>query len=52
MRKENTLTLQTSERLDEFFRGFAQGARPLLLLDYDGTLAPFRFEIFSAWCWD
>jgi trehalose 6-phosphate synthase/trehalose 6-phosphate phosphatase len=51
MRKENTLTLQTSERLDEFFRGFAQGARPLLLLDYDGTLAPFRVDRFTARPW-
>jgi trehalose-phosphatase len=45
------LTLETAERLDAFFGGFAEGARPLLLLDYDGTLAPFRVDRFTARPW-
>jgi trehalose-phosphatase len=39
------------ERLEVFFRGFARGARPILLLDYDGTLAPFRVDRFKAQPW-
>lgn len=36
----------TSEavRLDEFFARVRRSGRPVLLLDYDGTLAPFRAE--------
>jgi trehalose 6-phosphate phosphatase len=30
--------------LDEFFRSLADAANRVLLLDYDGTLAPFRVE--------
>jgi trehalose 6-phosphate phosphatase len=41
----------TQERLDKFFRGFAGGATPYLLLDYDGTLAPFRVDRFKAQPW-
>ncbi len=48
---ERQLTLETAEKLDEFFCGFTQGARPLLLLDYDGTLAPFRLDRFQARPW-
>ncbi len=33
---------EAEEKLNAFFRNFAEGAKPLLLLDYDGTLAPFR----------
>lgn len=39
------------ERLEVFFRGFARGARPILLLDCDGTLAPFRVDRFTARPW-
>lgn len=39
------------ERLNEFFRSFAGAAAPLLLLDYDGTLAPFRVDRFQARPW-
>ena len=42
---------EAAERLGEFFRGFAGGAAPLLLLDYDGTLAPFRVDRFKAVPW-
>jgi trehalose-phosphatase len=45
------LTEDTTNRLNEFFSGFAPGACPLLLLDYDGTLAPFRVDRFTARPW-
>jgi trehalose-phosphatase len=45
------LTSETAERLDKFFSGFVEGVRPLLLLDYDGTLAPFRVDRFTARPW-
>lgn len=34
---------ETTKILDEFF-GTLPGTKPLLLLDYDGTLAPFRVD--------
>jgi trehalose-phosphatase len=37
--------------LEEFFRGFAGEAKPLLLLDYDGSMAPFRIDRFKARPW-
>jgi trehalose-phosphatase len=37
--------------MEEFFAMFAGRARPLLLLDYDGTLAPFRVDRFTARPW-
>jgi trehalose 6-phosphate synthase/trehalose 6-phosphate phosphatase len=36
------------EKLDAFFNSLAEAAEPLLLLDYDGTLAPFRVNRFTA----
>jgi trehalose 6-phosphate phosphatase len=40
-----------AEKLDKFFSSL-QGARtPLLLLDYDGTLADFRIDRFTARPW-
>jgi trehalose 6-phosphate phosphatase len=45
------LTPEATDKLDEFFGGFAGEARPLLLLDYDGTLAPFRVDRFKARPW-
>jgi trehalose 6-phosphate synthase/trehalose 6-phosphate phosphatase len=45
------VTPEGAEKLEEFFRGFAHGANPLLLLDYDGTLAPFRVDRFTARPW-
>ena len=39
---------ETAERLEEFFRAFAGARKALLLLDYDGTLAPFRVDRFKA----
>ncbi len=45
------MTPEAAERLEEFFAGFAGRTRPLLLLDYDGTLAPFRVDRFQARPW-
>jgi trehalose 6-phosphate phosphatase len=42
---------EAAKRLDEFFRAFCGAAKPLLLLDYDGTLAPFRIDRFKARPW-
>lgn len=43
--------IHAAERLEVFFRAFANGEPPLLLLDYDGTLAPFRRDRFKARPW-
>jgi len=46
------LTEETARRLEEFFRALGSSAgRPLLLLDYDGTLASFRVDRFKARPW-
>lgn len=45
------MTNETQSKLDDFFRCFAGAARPSLLLDYDGTLAPFRVDRFKAQPW-
>jgi len=45
------VTPEAAARLEEFFERFADGSRPLLLLDYDGTLAPFRVDRFQARPW-
>jgi trehalose-phosphatase len=37
-------TLQTTFDLDAFFLGLSRAPRAVLMLDYDGTLAPFRLE--------
>jgi len=50
-RKRATVTPEAAYRLDEFFSSFAGGENPLLLLDYDGTLAPFRVDRFTARPW-
>jgi trehalose 6-phosphate phosphatase len=48
LESERAVTPKTDEKLDAFFRLFRDEARPLLLLDYDGTLAPFRLNRFEA----
>lgn len=48
---ENQLNGQTKDKLNEFFHSFANAASPLLLVDYDGTLAPFRVDRFKAKPW-
>jgi trehalose-phosphatase len=45
------LTPEAAEKLETFFHGFAGRVRPLLLLDYDGTLAAFRVDRFKARPW-
>jgi trehalose-phosphatase len=42
------LTPEAAEKLEAFLGTLAGGIRPLLLLDYDGTLAPFRVNRFEA----
>ncbi len=42
---------QRAHKLDEFFQAFAGAPSPFLLLDYDGTLAPFRLDRFQARPW-
>jgi trehalose 6-phosphate phosphatase len=50
---ENELRLanDTRAKLDDFFSAFSGATNPLLLLDYDGTLAPFRVDRFQALPW-
>jgi trehalose 6-phosphate phosphatase len=45
------VTSEAAGKLENFFCGFAGAARPHLLLDYDGTLAPFRVDRFRARPW-
>ena len=40
-----------TEKLEEFFGSVAESESPLLLLDYDGTLADFRLNRFEARPW-
>lgn len=42
------MTDEATKTLQEFFNSFAPGIKPLLLLDYDGTLAPFRVDRSKA----
>lgn len=44
----NPVTEPAPQTLQNFFSAFAPGTRPLLLLDYDGTLAPFRVDRSKA----
>jgi trehalose-phosphatase len=43
--------VEAAEKLADFFAGFAGGANPILLLDYDGTLASFRVDRFQSRPW-
>ena len=45
------LTNEGRAKLDEFFRPFEGASSPSLLLDFDGTLAPFRVDRFKARPW-
>jgi trehalose-6-phosphatase len=39
---------ESSKTLQTFFSTFTPQTKPLLLLDYDGTLAPFRVDRSKA----
>jgi trehalose-phosphatase len=46
------MTGETKTKLEEFYGAMKQAeARPLLLLDYDGTLSAFRVDRFQARPW-
>jgi trehalose 6-phosphate phosphatase len=45
------VTDETIKKLDNFLYSFSDGHQPLLLLDYDGTLAPFRVDRTKARPW-
>jgi trehalose 6-phosphate phosphatase len=45
------LEQKEAERLDSFFGSLRRAQHPLLLLDYDGTLADFRIDRFTARPW-
>jgi len=51
MNSDRGMTRATEDRLEAFFSTFARAKRALLLLDYDGTLAPFRLDRFKARPW-
>ena len=51
MKCERHVTDETAQKLDQFFRSFSADRAPLLSLDYDGTLAPFRVDRFKARPW-
>jgi trehalose 6-phosphate phosphatase len=51
LESECTLSPESEEKLDQFFRAFSRHETPLLLLDYDGTLAGFRVNRFEAVPW-
>lgn len=45
------MSQEKAEKLEDFFRALRGAANPVLLLDYDGTLAPFRIDRFKARPW-
>ena len=42
------MTPEAAEKLEEFFAALRGAPHSILLLDYDGTLAPFRVDRFQA----
>jgi trehalose 6-phosphate phosphatase len=51
MKTEPELSRGTTAPIQKFFSTFADAKSALLLLDYDGTLAPFRVDRFKARPW-
>ena len=51
MKSAHAMTGEAQKKLGAFFSSFREAARPLLMLDYDGTLAPFRVDRFQARPW-
>ena len=50
-RRRGDLNGREAERLEKFFDSVQWAQAPLLLLDYDGTLADFRVDRFKARPW-
>jgi trehalose 6-phosphate phosphatase len=48
---ESAMTPEAAKRLRSFSSKLRRAASPVLLLDYDGTLAPFRVDRFKARPW-
>ncbi len=42
------MTPEAAKKLDDFFAALSGAPRSILLLDYDGTMAPFRVDRFQA----
>ena len=42
------MTPETAEKLEEFFAAIRGTSQPILLLDYDGSMASFRLDRFQA----
>lgn len=42
------MTPEAEKKLDDFFAAVSGASRSILLLDYDGTMAPFRVDRFQA----
>ena len=51
MMSKPQLTSKSAAQVQAFFSAFAHAKNALLLLDYDGTLAPFRVDRFKALPW-
>ena len=51
LRRRGALNQTEAEKLDDFFSLLRSSPAPLLLLDYDGTLADFRIDRFTARPW-
>ena len=51
LESEFRLRRDTAEKLNDFFGAFTGAGTPTLLLDFDGTLAPFRLDRFKARPW-
>ena len=51
MNSDRRMTHEAGSETEAFFNAFAHAHRALLLLDYDGTLAPFRLDRFQARPW-
>jgi trehalose-6-phosphatase len=48
MRQEGKLTQETKPQFESLLRAVAAASQSLLMLDYDGTLAPFRKDPAQA----
>ena len=42
------MTPEAARKLEQFFAAVSGAPHPILLLDYDGTLASFRVDRFQA----